>query len=163
MIICGFPGIGKSTIAKEENVIDLESSIFRTGKDGVRPLLWEKYYCDMAIELSKQDNTVFVSTHSEVIKYLEKHCSEPVMVMYPVEDLRDEWVERLKKRYEKSGLDKDFRAYISTNSKFNERVKELRNSKFGCIEITNMKYSLRKILDKLDEFYGDLPMGFMAR
>ena len=163
MIICGFPGIGKSTIAREENVIDLESSIFRTGKDGVRPLLWEKYYCDTAIELSKQDNTVFVSAHSEVIKYLEKYCSEPVMVMYPVEDLRDEWIERLKTRYEKSGSDKDFRAYISTNSKFNERVKELRDSKFGCIEITNMKYSLRKILDKLDRFYGDLPMGFRAR
>lgn len=163
MIICGFPGIGKSTIAREENVIDLESSIFRTGKDGVRPLLWEQYYCDMAIDLSNQDNTVFVSTHSEVISYLEEHCDEPVIVMYPVEDLRDEWVERLKTRYEKSGSDKDFRAYISTNSKFNERVKSLRNSKFGCIEITNMKYSLRKILDKLDGFYGDLPVGFRAR
>ena len=166
MIICGYPGIGKSTIAKsEENVVDLESSIFRTGKDSVRPLLWEKYYCDMAIELSKQGNTVFVSTHTEVISYLEEHCDEPVIVMYPVEDLRDEWVERLKTRYEKSGSDKDFRAYISTNSEFNERVKALRNSKFGCIEITSMeyKYSLRKFLDKLDRFYGNLPVGFRAR
>ena len=163
MIICGFPGIGKSTIASEENVIDLESSIFRTGKDGVRPLLWEQYYCNMAIELSKQSNTVFVSTHSEVIKYLEKKCSEPVIVMYPIEDLKDEWLKRLKKRYEKTGSNKDYRAYISVTSKFDEYVKSLRDSGFVRFEITNMIYTLSAILDKFDEFYGDLPIGFRAR
>ena len=55
MIICGFPGVGKSTLAKFSNWVDLESTPFE--KDWVR-------YAKVAKHMSDNGYNVMVSTHS---------------------------------------------------------------------------------------------------
>jgi len=54
MIICGFPGIRKSTLAKFSNWVDLESTPFE--KDWVR-------YAKVAKHMSDNGYNVMVSTH----------------------------------------------------------------------------------------------------
>lgn len=46
MIIIGYPGIGKSTLGGQNDVIDLDSSNF--WNNGKRPDDWYVYYCKVA-------------------------------------------------------------------------------------------------------------------
>ena len=108
MIIMGYPGIGKTTFTRESNerVIDLDSSLFN--KD-------YKQYIRVACDLEQQGYIVFVSSHVEVGEELktaqEENPNLEVCVCYPVRDLKDRWVDKLKLRYNESKLDKDKRAY----------------------------------------------------
>ena len=66
MIITGYQGIGKSTLArKDKNIIDLESSSFwkydKSCNSKTRCEDWYVYYCQVAMDLSRQGYTVFVS------------------------------------------------------------------------------------------------------
>ena len=54
MIICGFPGVGKSTLARFSNWVDLESTPFE--KDWVR-------YAKVAKHMNDNGYNVMVSTH----------------------------------------------------------------------------------------------------
>lgn len=157
MIICGYPGIGKSTIAKsEDNVIDLESSIFKN-EDDSRPEHWEEYYCKMAEHLSSQGHTVFVSTHPEVLSYLRRNCTEPVMCVYPAKDLKEEWIEKLKTRYEKSGSEKDRRAYISVEENYDSQIDTLSKIGFSRVEITRDKYQLSSLITWVENWVDEFP------
>ena len=60
MIISGYQGIGKSSLAGSHNCIDLESGNFWI--DGVRDNDWYKPYCKIANHLSEQGYIVFVFT-----------------------------------------------------------------------------------------------------
>ena len=76
MIVIGYQGIGKSTLAQKQfKYIDLESSALR--RDGVRWHNWYEPYCLVAEWLSKQGYIVFVSSHKEVRDYLNEFCEEP--------------------------------------------------------------------------------------
>lgn len=58
MIICGFPGIGKSYLAKKEpGVVDLESTPFKKE--------WE-VYSNVANHMHNNGYTVLVSSHKEM-------------------------------------------------------------------------------------------------
>ena len=81
MIIIGYQGIGKSTLAnKNINYIDLESSNFFI--DGKRQENWFIIYCNIANHLSEQGKNVFVSSH-EVVRESLKYSKEKVVVVYP--------------------------------------------------------------------------------
>ena len=72
MIIIGYQGIGKSSVSgADSGCIDLESSNF--WNEGVRADDWYIYYCNIALDLSKQGFTVFTSSHKEVREYLLEH------------------------------------------------------------------------------------------
>ena len=62
MIICGFPGVGKSTLAKFSNWVDLESTPFE--KDWVR-------YAKVAKHMSNNGYNVMVSTHPQLLEQFE--------------------------------------------------------------------------------------------
>ena len=73
LIICGYPGVGKSSIAGWHNCIDLESSFFSHRADIPQKLdYWVPQYCQVAIDLALQGYTVFTSTHHAVIEYFKK-------------------------------------------------------------------------------------------
>ena len=105
MIIIGYQGIGKSTLAGRNcRYIDLESSCFWI--NGKRPDDWYLYYCSIAEHLSKQGYIVFVSSHEVVRTRLEWSC-EDVVIVYPSIELNDYWISKLEKRYTETKLDKD--------------------------------------------------------
>lgn len=144
MIVIGYQGIGKSTLAGRNNrFIDLESGNFWV--DGKRADDWYKPYCQIAEHLSQQGYIVFTSSHEVVRKQLENSC-EAVAIVYPSIELKDEWIAKLEKRYEETGLDKDYKALMNAKDRYEENIKELSESNCGyqmCkMALTKMDYDL---------------------
>ena len=155
MIIIGYPGIGKTTFCetyfpsmddrfngKEINgYIDLESSWI--SKSIVH---WEETYCRIAIGLSKQGFVVFVSAHENVQNILEKSDEEVVVAIYPGLELKEQWIERLQKRYDADPTGKNELALLTVKANYDRHIKKLMNRKFYKYELSNMDYSLFKII-----------------
>ena len=144
MIYVGYPGIGKSTLAKKDlKYIDLESC--NTYVDGEKPENWEKLYINFAVDLSNQGYDVFVSSHKVVSEEL-KMRGEKFYAIVPAIELKDKWIEKLKNRYYNSGLPKDFRALMNADELYEKNVKDIINDCENCIVITDINYELKKML-----------------
>lgn len=151
MIVIGYQGIGKSTLAtKSLRYIDLESSSFwfddPETKQRVRHGNWYEVYCNVAEDLSRQGYTVFVSSHQPVRERLSR-SDEYVITCVPSLDLKDKWIEKLRLRYENSGIEKDYKAYMNAADSFTENVTEMMNSGFDVLEVEAMDYDLKKLLE----------------
>lgn len=147
MIIIGYQGIGKSSISgKGSNRIDLESRNF--WHNGMRPDDWYIYYCHIADHLSKQGFTVFTSSHKLVREELT-NSKEDIWVVYPSLSLKDEWIEKLKKRYEQTQSEKDFAAWKNAEQMYDENINDLKRTPFRRYEITSMDYDLYKMVKRM--------------
>lgn len=151
MIIIGYQGIGKSTLAARNlKYTDLESSNFwfddPETKQRVRHSNWYEMYCNVAEDLSRQGYVVFVSSHQHVRERLS-NSKEYVIACVPSLDLKDQWIEKLKLRYEATGLEKDYKAYMNAEDRFSENITEIMNSGFDNLIITNANYNLRNIIE----------------
>lgn len=148
MIYVGYQGIGKSTLSKKGGFIDLESNNFFI--EGVRREDWYKEYCRIAQSLSSQGQNVFLSSHKEVREELKKQGVE-FFVIYPSLSLKDEWIGKLKNRYETTGSNKDYKAYKNAENMFEENIKDLTKEE-KKIEIKDMNYELEKLITKDNSF-----------
>lgn len=145
MIIIGYQGIGKSTLAsKENNFIDLESSNFF--HNGVRPDNWYIYYCNIAAHLSKQGFNVFVSSHEVVRNRLKKYFNEPLISIIPSINLKDEWIRKLEERYNNHKSEKNYKAWMNAVNRYEDNINEIKNSGIEFIEIENIDYNLEHVL-----------------
>ena len=125
MIVVGYQGIGKSSLAgKNHKFIDLESGNFWV--DGKRADDWYKPYCQIAEHLSQQGYIVFTSSH-EVVRNQLAGSKEPVVVVYPAPELKTTWLEKLANRYQRTGLDKDYKAHMNAEERYDENILELAN------------------------------------
>ena len=133
MIILGYQGVGKSTLAKESyltglRVIDLDSGSFWV--DGKRDDNWAKIYCNIAVHLSKQNYIVLMSTHKVVRDEIVRNSSidrSDVLVLFPALELRDLWISKLEERYNESKLDKDYKAWRNAVECYEENISDLQN------------------------------------
>lgn len=128
MIIIGFPGIGKSSVTRAYDgdtnttgYIDLESSNF------VKDDNWVKEYCNLAIDLDLQGYNVFVSSHKDVREYLmdRQDIFPDIMEIFPLKELRTEWLNRLESRYMKCKTAKNERALNYMRNNFDTAVDEM--------------------------------------
>lgn len=144
MIIIGYQGIGKSTIAGKNNCIDLESGNFWV--DGRRDPKWYKPYCHIALHLHRQGYTVMISSHDIVRRYLRQietvEDKMATFVCYPDVSLKDAWLDKLKERYENTHLDKDYKAWQNAEDRFTDNIEELLHSGFKRIVLDTMNYEL---------------------
>ena len=145
MIIIGYQGIGKSTLAnKDINYIDLESGNFWI--DGKRHEDWYIPYCNIANHLSKQGKNVFISSHEVVRNELLK-SNEKVVVVFPSINLKEQWLDKLELRYKDTHLDKDYKALMNAKDRYEENIKELEKNNFIKIEIFDIDYDLEELLE----------------
>ena len=148
MIIIGYQGIGKSTLAKtDKGYIDLESSIYFI--DGIRPENWFIFYCKTAEFLSRQGYIVFVSSHKPVREYLTGR-KEKTIIICPDKELKEEWISKLENRYNNTLKDKDFRAWKNALQMFDENISDLLNCGFPVITINSMQYDLKSLIRSTD-------------
>lgn len=148
MILIGYQGIGKSTLAyKNNNYIDLESSNFY--HNDKRPDNWYIYYCNIATSLSIQGFDIFVSSHEVVRNRLKKYNKiiTPIYCIYPSLELKDDWIKKLEDRYNKDKNEKNYKAWMNAVNRYEENILEIMNSGFGNIEITSMYYNLENLID----------------
>lgn len=146
MIIIGYQGIGKSTLTKKDmRFIDLESSC--TWVNGKRSDDWYVVYCNFAEDLSRQGHTVFVSSH-EVVRNQLKTSKEEVYVCCPSLDLKDDWIQRLQARHERTGLEKDYKALMNAKDRYSENIQELLDSGFPLLLIKEATGSIEDVLPR---------------
>ena len=150
MIIIGYPGIGKSTLAgRESGCIDLESSdfkeLFPVGK-------WVEPYCIMAENLSKQGFTVFVSSHEAVRSCFYMRETQNIGMIYPALRIRREWVYKLLDRAADTKLEKDIRAYKRAEACYLLDITRMRETTkhYPHCEIESLDYDLLKMVDTLE-------------
>lgn len=94
MIVCGFPGTGKTTMAKFSRWVDLESTPFRKN--------W-RLYAEVAKHMSDQGYTVMISTHADLLDELEQIEARYTVV---VPDITDTQI--YMKRFEARGNTVEF-------------------------------------------------------
>ena len=154
MIIIGFPGIGKSTLAcNNYKFVDLESSYFKT--PDVRNEEWVVEYCQCAVYLSLHGFIVFVSSHKAVRDYLAKiHISEPIVYIFPSKRIREQWIKKLEDRYMESGLDKDYRAFIRARDYYDDDIRDLYSDDGIHYKwvITDINYDLEEEIEKFIDY-----------
>ena len=144
MIVIGYQGIGKSTLArKSKGFIDLESSSFYV--NGKRPTDWHYYYNRIAENLSRQGYVVFVSSHMPVRDYF-KTSDERAVIICPSKELKDEWIRRLQDRYHSNMTEKNLRALRNAVERFNENIDELIHDGIPSILLRDMHYSLETVI-----------------
>lgn len=154
MIVIGYQGIGKSTLANKENgYIDLESSCFF--HDGFRSEDWYIYYCQIAEHLSSHGYVVFVSSHAAVQKQL-RYSGEPVIIVYPAISIKDEWNKKLYARYKNCPSDKNYKAWRNSEEMFEENINAFEYSGYACFQIDVMDYDLVKLIKTGSYLYPDV-------
>lgn len=150
MIIVGYQGIGKSTLAGKGKHIDLESGNFWV--DGKRADDWYIPYCQIAVHLSKQGFVVFMSSHKVVRDYLKDHNEgETIALCYPALALKDQWINKLQhrydNRYDKSNREKDYKALMNAKEMYDQNIIELfGETGFIHIIITDYTYNLSNLI-----------------
>ena len=150
VIVCGYQGIGKSTLADSNlHYIDLESGNFWIG--GKRSADWYITYVTIAINLASQGRVVFLSSHKEVRDYLNS-VPLPIgiqsMCCVPSETLKLDWIQKLHDRYLNSGLDKDFKAWRNAEDRYIENIQEIKHDFEIVAEIVSMNYNLYDVLQR---------------
>ena len=160
MILVGYQGIGKSTLAKENvDIIDLESGNFWIPKtedeyNNEKPELvrlddWYKYYVNIAKHLSDQGKTVFISSHKNVRDELNKRNID-FCVICPSLLIKDEWLTKLENRFNQTHLEKDFKAWQNAVKMFDENINDLLSEKHS-FQIDTIDYDLYKIIIEIKE------------
>lgn len=147
MIIIGYPGVGKTSLAgRYHQYIDLESSHFNDSFGEKRPG-WFITYCRIAEDLSRQGYRVFVSCHKEVQEYFSK-SNEYVIVLYPSLKLKGQWLDRVKNRFENEPSIKNAKALANVDEYYDTHIKSLMNSPFeNKLVLSDMNYTLDNEID----------------
>lgn len=144
MVIVGYQGIGKSTLASHNhNYIDLESSSFWV--DGKRNDNWYKEYVNVAEHLSNYGYDVFVSSH-EVVREELKTRNVQSVVCFPTVALMGEWLDKLFRRYLSTHLEKDKKALLNAIDRYEDNITELLTCGIEPIEIFNIDYDLDSLI-----------------
>ena len=151
MIIIGFPGIGKSTLAyNNDKFVDLESSYFKPVNN--RNDDWIVDYCKLAELLSKNGHIVFISSHKAVRDYIAKmRTDELVACVFPSERIREQWIKKLDDRKMDTGLYKIYSAIIRALDCYEDDIRELYSDDGVSYKwvITDINYNLEEEINKL--------------
>lgn len=123
MIVMGYPGVGKTTLARfyhYNDYIDLETSNFYKRPE------WYCDYCNVAEDLSSQGYIVLTGCHKEIRDRLIRLSMEELCLIYPSIDLKEAWIKRLSDRAIKNGcVEKDLRALKRVEKKWEQDHEEL--------------------------------------
>lgn len=132
MIIIGYPGVGKTTAAKNyANVIDFDISGISYGD--------EEIYCKLAEKLSMDGYTVCVSSRASVQRFFMK-STENVYAVYPSKEIKTDWIQHLRNRYVFENTDENLAAYEHAVNFFDNDIDDLSNRGFINIELTNSMF-----------------------
>ncbi len=150
LIMIGYPGIGKSSIAGKENCIDLESGNFWINNS--RSPDWYIPYCQIALSLADQGFTVLTSSHRKVRTTFELMPIPSnvgrIVIFCPPTSMRSEWLKRLGDRYERTKSLKDLRALRNAVDNYCDNISEFYDSKMPIYNPDTINYDLMDYVKK---------------
>lgn len=149
MIIVGYQGIGKSSVARNNlSFIDLESSSFFV--NGRRDFDWYVVYAQIAERLSKQGYTVFVSSHQVLRDWLAS-STEKVVEIYPSHEIKEDWLRRLKYRLIINPSEKNKRAYEGAVGYYDANIDSFEEDRghYLYMELRTVNYKLEDVIDSI--------------
>ena len=123
---------------------------------------WVARYVDVATDLAKQGYVVLMSTHKDVIELLKAYQNHAdnenqdkvhTVIFCPKMDMKDAWIDRLQKRYDKSGLPKDFRALQAVKSDYCGKIEFLQKSGLPVYHPETMGYDLRSYISRIRDMH----------
>lgn len=152
LIIIGYQGIGKTSVASARNrIIDLESSSFK--RHGDRSPDWYVIYCRIAVSLAREGFVVLLSSHQKVVTELDFYNPKgdyTVVIITPNYILKDLWIDRLHHRFLNDSSEKNEIAWKDAESNYDTEIEWLASyPKFSHIFIDSMDYSLSGIISGL--------------
>lgn len=153
LIVIGYQGIGKSSLAGWYNCIDLESSNFYI--DSKRDEDWYKIYCNIALNIANQGYVVFTSSHKEVREYFYQFLNKlprnigNIVIFCPQVLQEKDWIDRLQERYNKTKTDKDKRALDGAMKRYEEDIYNLTHSGFVYYQPKSVDYNLKNYIEKM--------------
>jgi len=124
LIICGFPGVGKSFLTKENpnSVSDSDSSTFDKKN-------FPANYIKHIKGLIGKKSIIMISTHEEVIDEMEK-LNVNFIIVHPARELKDEYL----KRYEERGSPEGFIKLLSDKwDEFQDAIEKPRDNSWKLI------------------------------
>lgn len=127
IIICGFPGVGKTTVANNRrSILDAESSAFSWEFDPEKPYERKRNcsfpgnYIKYIKEQSERFDAILVSSHRRVMDALRAE-GEQYVIVAPRRELKNEYLIRYLQR----GSDIDFIELL--NEKWDEFLTDIEN------------------------------------
>ena len=156
LIVCGYPGVGKSSIAGWNNCIDLESSLFSHYENSRRRSDddWVIEYCNLAYYLASQGYTVMTSTHMAVTDYFDRfkatiYKDVPIVIFCPRYDMKEAWAIRLLNRYLYSENEKDLRAFRGAIEYWDKKLGHCHKTALHVYCPDEIDYDLRDYILKI--------------
>lgn len=146
VVVCGFPGVGKSFIVNSSHVdaVDSDSSSYSWTEPGVRNPEFPDNYIKHIEESIGQHDFIFVSSHQVVRDALDEKGIHHFVVVPKVED-KDSYI----KRYRQRGNEASFVSMMEENfESFVESIEDTRNGKVVTLETG---YFLADILDYFNQ------------
>ena len=64
--------------------------------------------------------------------------------------MKEEWIQRLQERYDRTGLFKDYKALMNAKERYDENIVELVNSPFPVYQPAAIDYDLRNYIYKIE-------------
>lgn len=122
LIISGFAGIGKSTLARDHKIVDLESTPFANN--------WE-LYSDVAEHMRKNGYIVAVAAHADMRRMMQNK-NIPYAYVIPSQDSKDDYLSN----YGNRGNHQEFIQFMGNmwdsfrSTLDDERVYELRKGQY---------------------------------
>lgn len=126
-IICGFPGIGKSSIKNIDKVLDLDSSYYK------KDILFPFNYIRDILDLMDEYDYILVSTHDVFRKEL-KTLGIKYTIVYPAITLCEEY----RERYVQRGNPESFINFI--NEHWDDFIHNLQYDDSNCIVLESGQY-----------------------
>ena len=162
LIIIGYPGIGKTTLANSNrpysNIIDLDSTLFNIDDNKIDD--WSVIYCKVAVKLASRGFIVLVSSHDEVQQELGYWAANrndiEIVSITPHLFLKDQWISKLHDRYLKERSDHNKKAWERADKFYVTDIYRLaRNNDFSHIYLPDESYDLFRIIMSLRDIYCD--------
>lgn len=149
--LAGFPGTGKSTLHKRASTmtVDSDSSLFSKLEDGSpNPNFIADYFKHLESLEEKDATLVLISTHEAVLKELQER-NYKFTVVVPKQELKEEYLERYKKRGSPQALidiiDKNWDTWLE----------DIKSKYKNVYELSSGEYIADYVFDTYDRHVSD--------
>ena len=147
MIIFMYQGVGKTTLSKTSNFVDIQPEDF-IQSNGQLFSDWEYILSNQAVRLNEEGHNVLVPLNMSLYEHI-KHKTDEILFVAPDSSLKDYWINKLKTRYEEDKWEPHKNAYLSALYYYDYIFTDIKEKPVKTIIITKQNYDILAIIESL--------------